>query len=139
MSLGDEYRLLATIPPFEVLDIARLKLLAFASDRLTYQAGQILVRQGDVGRHVYVILEGMADVHIDSGNGPRHVRVMDQHTCIGEIAVLDDVPRTATVIAKTDVEALKITSDVLFRMIADEPKLADAIDLHRAKTDYVFE
>ena len=45
MSLGDEYRLLATIPPFEVLDIARLKLLAFASDRLTYQAGQILVRQ----------------------------------------------------------------------------------------------
>ncbi len=33
MSLGDEYRLLATVPPFSALDQARLKLLAFASNR----------------------------------------------------------------------------------------------------------
>ena len=136
MSLGDEYRLLATVPPFAVLEPAKLKLLAFASDRLAYQPGQVLIRQGDVGRHVFVILEGEIEVRVDRGEGPHHVRAMGRHAFIGEIAVLDDVPRRATVTAKTVVDALQIEREVLFRMMSDEPKLAAAIDVHRSKTDY---
>ncbi len=136
MSLGDEYRLLATIPPFAVLDTAKLKLLAFASNRLAYKSGQVLIRQGDPGRHVFVILNGEVDVHIDRGAGPAHVRVMGRHAFIGEIDVLDDVPRTATVTAKGAVDALEIERDVLFRMMTDDAKLTETIDAHRPRADY---
>ena len=88
------------------------------------------------GRHVFVILNGEVDVHIDRGAGPAHVRVMGRHAFIGEIDVLDDVPRTATVTAKGAVDALEIERDVLFRMMTDDAKLTETIDAHRPRADY---
>ncbi len=96
----------------------------------------MLIRRGDLGRHVYVILAGEVDVHRDGSDGPRHVRTLDQHAFIGEIAVLDDVSRTATVTAKSTLDVLEIDREVLLRMMSDEPKLADAVEHHRAGTDF---
>ena len=139
MSPHDEASLLSGVPPFKTLDTARLKLLAFASDRLSYEIGRDLVTQGDAGDAVFVVLEGEIEVSIASKDGPRVLRRMGRHAFIGEIAVMKEVSRTATVRAVTPVVALRIERDTLLRVIQDVPALGEAIREHMAKSDYVFD
>ncbi|MGO6900144.1 cyclic nucleotide-binding protein, partial [Rhizobium ruizarguesonis] len=58
MLLRDEVEMLRRVPIFSRIAPAKLKLLAFTSDRMTYKAGQNLFLQGDVGDAAYVILSG---------------------------------------------------------------------------------
>lgn len=66
MLLRDEVEMLRRVPIFSRIAPAKLKLLAFTSDRMTYKAGQDLFHQGDVGDAAYVILSGTADIVVSS-------------------------------------------------------------------------
>ena len=123
MSLDQEVEVLRQIPLFANIDTAKLKLLCFASERLTFKKGQVLFKQGDVGDSAYIIVEGEADVIVDSPSGPISVAVLDRNDIVGEIAILCDVPRTAAVEAKTELVTLKITKDLFLRMITDFPEM----------------
>ena len=101
MSLHDETELLRSVPPFATLESSKLKLLAFASERLQYVPAETLVTQGEIGDSVYVIISGTVDVTLESGGEERFIRAMGEHAFIGEVAVLENTPRTATVTAKT--------------------------------------
>ena len=136
MSLRDEAILLRSIPPFAALGASQLKLLAFVSERLTYLPGATLIRQGDRGDAVYVILDGTAEVTIQEAQGQRKLRDLGRHAFIGEIAVLETTARTATVTATGKLEALRIDRDVLFRMVKDTPDLGDRLKAHLAAADY---
>ncbi len=127
MSLQQEVGLLKKIPMFSKIDPAKLKLLAFTSERLTYVAGQVLFRQGDPGDAAFVIISGEAEVSIDTDNGPLVVANLADHDFVGEIAILCDVPRTATVTARTDLEALRISKDLFFRLIKEFPEIATEV------------
>ncbi|MGE0212842.1 MAG: cyclic nucleotide-binding domain-containing protein, partial [Parvibaculaceae bacterium] len=61
MLLKDEVGLLKKVPLFAQMDPAKLKLLAFTSERMAFQPGQVLFRQGDQGDAAYVIISGDAD------------------------------------------------------------------------------
>jgi CRP-like cAMP-binding protein len=125
MSLDEEVDVLRRIPLFGNIEPAKLKLLAFTSERLTYDKGQALFRQGDMGDAAYIILEGEADVVVSMPPGePRKVAGLGRHDIIGEIAVLCDVPRTATVIAGSRLVTLKISKDNFIRMITEFPQMA---------------
>jgi CRP-like cAMP-binding protein len=139
MSLHEEIEMLRGVPPFAPLGNSKLKLLAFASERLQFSPAETLVKQGEIGDSVYVVISGTVDVTLASGGEERFIRSLGEHAFIGEVAVLENTPRTATVTAKTDVVALKISKDVLFRMIQDLPNLGIRISRHQAKADYVFE
>jgi CRP-like cAMP-binding protein len=139
MSLQDEAEALRSIPPFQALDAQQLKLLAFASERLGYQAGETLTRQGEAGDAVFVVLDGQVEVSIESDGVSRVVRLLGRHAFVGEIAVLRQVTRTATVTAATPVEALKIDRDVLGRLMRDAPALRHAIAAHMSQARYVYE
>ena len=124
MSLNEEVELLRNIPLFAKMEPSRLKLLAFASERVIFSAGQDLFRQGDPGDAAYVILSGDADVIVDTPGGELVVARLGKHDVIGEIAILCDVPRTATVRAVDAVTTLVISKDLFLRMISEFPQMA---------------
>ena len=124
MSLNEEVELLRNIPMFARIEPSKLKLLAFTSERLTFQSGQDLCVQGGDGDSAFIIIEGDADVIVDSPNGPMTVAAMGRNDVVGEIAILCDVPRTATVRATTDLTALKISKDLFFRLVTEFPQMA---------------
>lgn len=124
MSLQQEVDLLRKIPMFSNIEPAKLKLLAFTSDRLSYGAGDVLFHQGDPGDAAFVIVKGRAHVSIDTEGGPLEVATLEDHDFVGEIAILCDVPRTATVTASTDLVTLRIKKDLFFQLVGEFPEIA---------------
>ncbi len=124
MSINEEVELLRRIPLFAKIEPAKLKLLAFISKRITYQPGDTVFHQGDPGDAAYVIFGGEADVLVDTPSGPLTVARLKQNDFVGEIAILCDVPRTATVKAVSELVTLRITKDLFFRLITDFPQIA---------------
>lgn len=123
MMLKDEVQTLRQVPLFSRIAPAKLKLLAFASDRVSYRAGENLFRQGDPGDAAYVILSGRADILAESPNGPIKVAELDDNAIVGEIAILCDISRTATVKAAMPLEALRIRKDDFLKLLADYPDM----------------
>jgi CRP-like cAMP-binding protein len=124
MSLQEEVEILRRIPLFARMETARLKLLAFTSQRLSFEAGQALFHQGEPGDSAYILIEGEAEVSIDSPGGPIVVATLGRHAIVGEIAILCDVPRTATVNARTPLLTLRIDKETFFRLVNEFPQMA---------------
>jgi CRP-like cAMP-binding protein len=124
MSLQEEVDLLRKIPMFAKIEPAKLKLLAFTSERLSYSDGDVLFRQGDAGDAAFVIISGQAEISIGTEEGPLVVARLSDNDFVGEIAILCDVPRTATVTAVSNLEALCISKDLFFRMVKEFPEIA---------------
>jgi CRP-like cAMP-binding protein len=123
MSINDDVELLRRIPMFAKVEPAKLKLLAFTSERVTYSEGQDLFRQGDNSDAAYIIVDGTADVVVNSPKGPLTVAHLGKNEFVGDIGILCDVPRTATVRAATPLVTLKITKELFFRMVTDFPAM----------------
>jgi CRP-like cAMP-binding protein len=124
MSLNEEVELLRSVPLFAKLEPSKLKLLAFTSERLTFPKGQELFKQGDIGDAAYVIISGTAEVVIETPSGPLTVAQVGKNAFVGEIAILIDVPRTASIRPTTDLETLKISKDLFFRLMTEFPEMA---------------
>lgn len=111
--MGSEAQILQGLPLFSELNPNRLKLLAFTAERKTYKAGEDLFRQGDDGDAAYVILKGKADVILESDeHGENALFQLGKNQIVGELALLCDTPRTATIRAETDLTALKLNKEV---------------------------
>ncbi|MEH6629398.1 MAG: Crp/Fnr family transcriptional regulator [Halopseudomonas aestusnigri] len=123
MSIEQEVEALKNIPLFTNIEPSRLKLMAFASERLIFKAGQELFHQGDAGDAAYIFIDGDADVIVDTDDGPLVVANFGKNEFVGEIAILCDVPRTATIKAKSELTTLKITKELFFNMVMDFPEM----------------
>jgi CRP/FNR family transcriptional regulator, cyclic AMP receptor protein len=123
MSLTQDVEVLRSIPLFAKVEPAKLKLLAFTSERLEYLSGDELFRQGDYADAAYIILKGEADILVDTPNGTVKVASLGKNDIIGEIAILCDVPRTATVVAQSDLETLRISKDGFFHLVTQFPQV----------------
>jgi CRP/FNR family transcriptional regulator, cyclic AMP receptor protein len=124
MSIKEEVEILRNIPLFAKIEPAKLKLLAFTSQRLTFAPGQPLFQQGDPGDAAYIVLDGEAEIYINSAQGPVKVAQVGRHAIIGEVAILCEVPRTATVTAKSQLTTLRIDKDLFFRLVNEFPQMA---------------
>jgi CRP-like cAMP-binding protein len=133
MSLKDEVELLRRVPLFAKVSPAKLKLLAFTSDRVTFGADQVIFNQGDQAEDAYVVLSGKADVLVNLQSGPVKVAGVEPNEIVGEIAILCDVVRTATVRTVTPVEALRIRKDQFLTLLAEFPEMA--IEIMRVLAD----
>ena len=123
MSLSEEVELLRNIPLFANIESSKLKLLAFTSERINYGQSQVLFKQGEIGDAAYIIIDGEAEVLIDTPAGAVTVATVGRNDIVGEIAILCDVPRTATVRAKTKLETLVISKELFFRLIMEFPQI----------------
>ena len=124
MNLNEEVELLKGVPILSKIEPAKLKLLAFTSERMNFAEGQEICHQGDPGDAMYVILGGVADVLIDTPGGQIRVSEMNKNDFFGEIAILCDVPRTATIKAREALTTLKISKDMFYRLVAEVPQMA---------------
>ncbi|MBU2359464.1 cyclic nucleotide-binding domain-containing protein [Loktanella sp. M215] len=123
MLLNDEVKMLRQVPIFAGMASAKLRLLAYTSDRVAYRAGEVLFHQGDDGDAAYVILQGQADVMVTTPQGELRVAQVAENAMVGEIAILCDVARTATVRAVTPVEALRISKENFVKLLLDFPEM----------------
>ena len=122
--LNAEVDLLRRVPLFAGIDPSRLKLLAYTSDVVTYRQAQVLFKRGDVGDAAYVIIKGDAEVIVPSGDDEIPIAVLHDGDFVGEIAILCDTPRTATVRAKSELKALRIRKEPFFELLHQFPEMA---------------
>lgn len=114
---------------FSQLNDAELKALA---ERLRYSPfakGNVIARQGDEKSHwLYIIINGEAEVYVDLPNGKRRtVSALSRGNFFGEMGLLTGAPRSASVIARTDVECYRIDKDVVEELLQARPSIADEI------------
>lgn len=127
MTLDTEVSSLRQVPLFREVEPARLKLLAFTSERVHFEAGQRIFTRGDTADAAYVILEGEAEVGIDGPQGPIRLALLGANALVGEMGILADQPRSATVTAETAVTALRIDRGVFLELLAQFPQFSIAL------------
>lgn len=123
MTLQQDVEVLRKVPLFAKVEPARLKLLAFTSEHLEFMPGEAVCRQGEPGDAAFIVLDGAADVVVQSGQGPTTVASIGKHDIVGEIAILCNVPRTATVVATTPLVALRVSKDGFFNLMTQFPQV----------------
>ena len=116
--------MLRKVPFFGGLDPAKLKLLAFTSRAVRFGPGENLMNRGDPPDSVYVIIEGEVEILGETPAGEFIVAVVGRNELQGEMGVITNTPRGATVRARTPVRALRIASDVFLRLVTDNPGCA---------------
>jgi len=114
--------LLARIPMFAPLARTDLERLARQLDRIETPAGTEVIRQGDIGDRFYVVDAGEFEIVIDG----ERVRVQGEGEFFGEIALLQDMPRTATVRALTDGAVWALDQEEFLATLTDLPQAASA-------------
>lgn len=127
MSIKEEVDLLRRIPLFANVEASKLKLLAFTSERIAFEAGHVLFNQGDMGDAAYIVIEGEAEVLVKGPVGPVQVALLGRNAIVGEIAILCDVPRTATIRARDRLVCLRISKELFLRLINEFPQIAVAV------------
>ena len=126
-TFGTEVDVLAAIPLFAGLDRSKLKLMTFASQRFRYDKGQILFEQGAVGDEAYIIIDGQVSVILETLDGPKNIGTIGKGELFGELALLCNAPRSATIQAATDLVVLTLTKDVFLKLIAEDVAMSARI------------
>ena len=124
MDVAQEAEMLRKVPLFSGLSASELKLLAFTSRLSCFAPGEVLMRKGEPADCAYVILDGEVEVLGETTLGEFVITVLGRNTVPGEIGVLTDAPRTATVRAKGPVQALRISPEVFLRLASGRPDRA---------------
>jgi CRP-like cAMP-binding protein len=127
VSIKEEVDLLRRIPLFANVEPSKLKLLAFTSERIAFEAGHVVFSQGDIGDAAYIVIEGEAEVLVNGPAGPIQVAVLGRNAIVGEIAILCDVPRTATIKARERLVCLRISKELFLRLLNEFPQIAIAV------------
>jgi CRP/FNR family transcriptional regulator, cyclic AMP receptor protein len=120
MSRKGKTDLIRKIPLFSECSRAELEAVATVADELHLPAGRVLIQQGDVGRELFVLVDGKVEVEQDG----KPIGTRSSGDFLGEIAVVTRRPRTATVTALTDVRVLVLTDLNFKRLLADVPSIS---------------
>lgn len=114
---------LASVPLFRGMNHKELREIAKATVELTLEADKEFVTQGDVGREAFIIVDGRAEV---VRNG-KTIAELGPGDCVGELALLDHGPRTASVIASGPVKVLVLGPREFSGILDEVPTLAQKI------------
>ena len=121
----DRIALLASIPLFEGLAPDDLQALALNTVERHFNAGQVIFNQGDDSKAMYVIAEGHVNVYLP-GEASRRLSLKDiaRNEFFGELGLFDGKPRSASVLATTDVVLLELSRETLSGYIERRPRTA---------------
>jgi CRP-like cAMP-binding protein len=146
LDLAEETDLLRKIPMFAKMETSKLKLLAFASEIVSFDDGDVVFNSGDSADFAYVIMEGAVDIVTDyvimegavdivteTDAGPVVSDTLSQNQLIGELGLLNNAPRNATLVTRGQLRVMKITGDMFFRMLRENADVA--LDVIRMLSD----
>ena len=97
-----------------------LKFLKYADDVETFHAGDVIFREGETGKVMYVIKAGTVELRIMD----RAVETLEANEILGEMAILDNETRSATAVAATDCQLVPINSEKFLYLVRETPYFA---------------
>jgi len=112
--------LLRAIPLFSECSRAELEQVAGVADELALPAGTVLMREGAVGKELVVLIDGEVDVT----EGSTRVATRSGGDFVGELALVTQRPRTATVTANSEIRVLIVSAGAFHRLLQDVPAIA---------------
>ena len=112
--------MLAAQPLFSGLSKNELRSVASLGTPVSFKPGRVITEEGSVGREAILITSGSARCLV----GGKKVAVLGPGDLFGEISLLDQAPRSATVIADTDMEAIVFLAPEFLRLVQASPKIA---------------
>jgi uncharacterized protein len=122
-----------TIPLFDGLRSYQAKIVTLMGELKKFPKGQHVIRTGDTGNEMYLLLSGAADVIINPTTQAKRVRTLQRGDVLGEMALIGDHVRTADVVATDEVEVLAVNDRFLNRMQQRYPRIGAKIFLNLAK------
>jgi CRP/FNR family transcriptional regulator, cyclic AMP receptor protein len=114
---------LAVVPLLQGLSKKQLRRISSLMTRLDRPAGKVLTREGEQGYEFFIVLEGEVEVR----QADRVVATRGPGEYVGEIALLDRRPRTATVVATTPVSVEVLSRREFMSLLAQAPELSEQI------------
>jgi CRP-like cAMP-binding protein len=96
------------------------KLAALVENR-SYKPGEVMIRQGDLSRDLFILNEGVVEISRKGGEGEVVLNEVEPPYLLGDVAFLVGMPRTASARAKTEVNAFVVRYDALKEMIKEMP------------------
>ena len=117
LSQDTKVQALRRAPLFEGLSKRELTELARMTEDMDFEPGKVLCREGEIGREFFVIVDGEAEVT----RGGKRVNTIGPADFFGEIALVEDTRRTATVTAMTPLRAFVLTSRSFNRLLETAP------------------
>lgn len=124
MELLKEAETLRRVPLFAKLEPAKLKLLAFTSQSVTFEDGEVLFREGDPADAAYVVLSGEVEIMVKTDSGEVVYGTLGPNQLIGELAVISKTKRTATLRARGTLQVLRIGDEAFLRLVTENPDVA---------------
>jgi CRP/FNR family cyclic AMP-dependent transcriptional regulator len=122
-AVEDKLAILRRVPLFADLDERSLQAVAILAHEASFKAGEVLMVEGEAGDVFYVIVDGT--VRIEAGD--RTIRSMTSGGFLGEIALVDRRPRTATATVATDAHLLEIRAHEFDRLLDTLPAVHERI------------
>jgi CRP/FNR family transcriptional regulator, cyclic AMP receptor protein len=118
-SQDSKVQALKSAPLFDGLSRKELIQLARVSEDLEVEPGKVLCKEGEIGQEFFVIVDGKVKVNRKG----RRVTTRSSGQFVGEIALLEDVPRTATVTAETPVRLFVLTRKDFRHLLDTNPSV----------------
>ncbi len=120
-------RFFANARILRLLDTEGRRRLLDTAEAITFQDGSVVVKEGDPGDALYIIVDGIASVQVDDLGVKKPVAELCDGAFFGEMAVITEQPRAATVTARGRLSVLKIPKRVVLEVLADYPKVKEII------------
>src|ERR1051325_3624870 len=123
MNLSD----LRKSPLFQGLSDDELQRLMDMAEPVSLHEGEILIMQGELGDSAYVVISGEFEIQKQTGQSLIKIDVRNPGDVVGEMALLSQSPRNATVLAKTDCEVLRIPKEAFEKLLASSTRASLAV------------
>lgn len=123
MEKDQKLQLLRAVPLFSNCSKASLAQIARLVDEVSLPAGRVLMQQGRVGNEFFVIVEGKVRIERDG----RRIDIEGPGDFLGEIALVDHRPRTATAICETPCRLLVLAHREFHTLLAESPAISNAV------------
>ncbi len=124
MDIQKETESLRNVPMFAKLEPSKLKLLAFTSQLLHFDDGEVMFRLGDRADCAYVIISGEVEIVAETEAGEMVAGLLGENELVGEMAILTNSPRSATIRARGELVALRIAEDMFLKLLAENSEVA---------------
>jgi CRP/FNR family cyclic AMP-dependent transcriptional regulator len=125
LDINEEAKQLSRVPLFSKLDASKLKLIAFTSEQLALRDDDYLFYENDLSDSVYLILDGALEVMIEKEDKTREAMVvLGKNMLIGEMGVISNSPRSASIRSSGESSVLKIESETFMDLLSENPSMS---------------
>ena len=115
---------LRSIELFSSMSTTELGRLAAITEEVVYPAGSVIIREGDYGDSMFVIVDGEVQIH----RGDTPIYVCRKNDYFGETTLIDGEPRSASATALTDCLVLRLDQADFYALMAERPEIVRAIN-----------